>query len=191
MQQAFDALTHHRQQTTFQFQETNAAIKALENELAKPEPIIVPFPSFMRKRVEQAIDNSINSKGMSTHDSKARVLISDLKLMLLIADLAAQQLDKQDFYPDWDMLKPYHERIAELEAQLAKPEQEPVKCICGYSIGHPLVPKCTCTPPRKEWVGLTDDEKTAFCMQAEFSDLTERQMYDVVEAKLKEKNNAV
>jgi hypothetical protein len=44
-------------------------------------------------------------------------------------------------------------------------------------------------PPRKEWVGLTDDEKTEIFMQAEFNDLTERQMYDVVEAKLKEKNN--
>ena len=29
----------------------------------------------------------------------------------------------QEFYPDWDMIKPFHERIAELEAQLAKPEQ--------------------------------------------------------------------
>jgi len=34
------------------------------------------------------------------------------------------ELAKQEFYPDWDMLKPYHERIKELEAQLAKPEQE-------------------------------------------------------------------
>jgi hypothetical protein len=37
LQQALDALTHHRQQTTFQFCETNSAIKALEQELAKPE----------------------------------------------------------------------------------------------------------------------------------------------------------
>lgn len=37
----------------------------------------------------------------------------------------------------------------------AQPEQEPVKkalrlkpheCICGYSVGHPLVPKCICKP---------------------------------------------
>ena len=42
--------------------------------------------------------------------------------------------------------------------------------------------------PSKEWVGLTDEEKTEIFMQAEFNDLTERQMYDVVEAKLKEKN---
>jgi hypothetical protein len=37
MQMALDALKHHRQQTTYQFCETNAAIKALEQELAKPE----------------------------------------------------------------------------------------------------------------------------------------------------------
>ena len=44
--------------------------------------------------------------------------------------LAAARELKQEFYPDWDMIKPYHDRIAELEAQLAK----------------------------REWVGLTDDE---------------------------------
>ena len=26
---------------------------------------------------------------------------------------------EQEFYPDWDMLKPFYERIAELEAKLA------------------------------------------------------------------------
>ena len=28
-----------------------------------------------------------------------------------------------------------------------------MKCTCGYSIGHPLVPKCTCKP-----LDLTDEE---------------------------------
>ena len=37
MQQALDALKHHRQQTTFQFQQTSDAIKALEAALAQPE----------------------------------------------------------------------------------------------------------------------------------------------------------
>jgi chromosome segregation ATPase len=46
-------------------------------------------------------------------------------------------------------------------------------------------------PPRKPWQGLTDDEKTEIFMQAEFNDLTERQMYDVVEAKLKDKNDTI
>jgi hypothetical protein len=30
---------------------------------------------------------------------------------------------EQDFFPDWDTLQPFHERIAELEQKLAKPEQ--------------------------------------------------------------------
>jgi len=34
-----------------------------------------------------------------------------------------------EFYPDWDMMKPFHDRIAELEQQLAKPEQAPVAWI--------------------------------------------------------------
>ncbi len=29
-----------------------------------------------------------------------------------------------------------------------------MRCSCGYAIGHPLVPSCTC----KKWVGLTDKE---------------------------------
>jgi hypothetical protein len=35
-------------------------------------------------------------------------------------------------------------------------KQESVKCTCGYSIGHPLVSKCTCTPPKQEPVGWFD-----------------------------------
>lgn len=65
------------------FQMQNAAI-----ELAKPEQTIVPFPSFMRKRIEEAIDLAINPKGMSVHDGKATVLASDLHRMLLVIDSA-------------------------------------------------------------------------------------------------------
>jgi hypothetical protein len=33
-----------------------------------------------------------------------------------------KELNKPNqFYPDWDMLKPFHDRIAELEIKLAKP----------------------------------------------------------------------
>ena len=42
-------------------------------------------------------------------------------VVALEAELAKPE---QQFYPDWDMLKPYHDRISELEARLAKPEQE-------------------------------------------------------------------
>jgi hypothetical protein len=90
---------------------------------------------------------------------------------------------EQEFYPDWDMLKPFHERIAELEAQLAKPEQKPVAWIgdanyvegqfvegkvrrvwweCNTGVGQPLYT----APPRKEWVGLTDEEIELLVSQA-------------------------
>ena len=96
--------------------------------------------------------------------------------------------------------------IEALRQALAQPEQEPVAWCSlngrgeiGYFEGRIMVmagkignehhetPLYT-APPRNPWVGLTQDEKTAICMQAEFSDLTERQMYDVVEAKLRSKN---
>jgi hypothetical protein len=51
---------------------------------------------------------------------------------------------EQEFYPDWDMIKPFHERIAELEEQLAKPKR------WFQQFGD--------APPRKEWVGLTDEQ---------------------------------
>jgi len=63
-------------------------------ELAKREQAINPFPSFMRRRIEEAIGSAINPKGMSVHDGKATVYASDLQRMLLVVDLAAQQLAK-------------------------------------------------------------------------------------------------
>jgi uncharacterized coiled-coil protein SlyX len=45
-----------------------------------------------------------------------------LKKCLFQMQNAAIELAKpeQKFYPDWDMIKPYHERIKELEVQLVK-----------------------------------------------------------------------
>lgn len=53
---------------------------------AQPEQFVVSFPSFMRKRIEQALKDAINPKGMSVHDGKANVLASDLSRMLLVID---------------------------------------------------------------------------------------------------------
>jgi len=70
------------------------------------------------------------------------------------------------FYPDWDMIKPYHDRIAELEQQLAKPELKPVAWLYRGHLHEvdpsdwatePVCPLYT-APPKREWVGLTDDE---------------------------------
>jgi hypothetical protein len=61
--------------------------KELERELAKPEQAPIPFPSFMRKRIEEAIDAAINPTGMSVHDGKATVYASDLQRMIAVIDL--------------------------------------------------------------------------------------------------------
>ena len=65
-------------------------------------------------------------------------------------------------------------------------KQEPVKCTCGYSIGHPLVSKCICTP-RKEWVGLTEEDRKNF-YQGKYV-ISDDDLMDAVEAKLREKNH--
>jgi hypothetical protein len=41
--------------------------------------------------------------------------------------MTAPPKPSQEFYPDWDTLQPFYERIAELEKELAKPEQESFK----------------------------------------------------------------
>jgi hypothetical protein len=56
------------------------------------------------------------------------------------------KLNKQEFYPDWDMLQPYHERIKELEQQLAKREQGEMMQIKDGHLSY----------LKKPWVGLTD-----------------------------------
>jgi hypothetical protein len=55
----------------------------------------------------------------------------------LEAELAKPE---QEFYPDWDMIKPYHERIKELEAQLAKPEEIKLSLV---DIGVDVTPEGT------------------------------------------------
>jgi len=58
-------------------------------------------------------------------------------------------------YVDTAQSKAMHEACIEASMRNTQPEQEPVKkalrlkpheCICGYSVGHPLVPKCICKP---------------------------------------------
>jgi len=72
-------------------------------------------------------------------------------------------------------------------------EQEPVKCTCGYAIGHPLVTSCSCKP-RKPWVGLTDKEMELLVIQAREvpieipCDSFTTRLLKLAEAKLKEKN---
>jgi hypothetical protein len=43
-------------------------------------------------------------------------------------------------------------------------------------------------PPRKEWVGLTDEDTANICMQSDINNWRDEQVIDAVQAKLKEKN---
>lgn len=115
---------------------------------------------------KEIMQQSLNA--LKYHQEQTRPIHNTIEtIAALEAELAKPA---NEFAPDWDQIKPYHDRIAELEAQLAlekkannarelgldyEPEQEPVKkalrlkpheCICGYSVGHPLVPKCICKP---------------------------------------------
>lgn len=85
MQQALDALEFPHDS---KWSNKAKAIEALQHALSQPEQAFVLFPSFMRKRIEQAMEDAINPKGMSVHDGKAKVLASDLHRMLLIIDAA-------------------------------------------------------------------------------------------------------
>jgi len=105
---------------------------------------------------------------------------------------------------------PIQRAIAALEAELAKPEQEPVAyadaldlakdCnwdtfICKHSSENHegtrfKIPLYT-APPRKEWVGLTDDDlETIYKAHHDSCGYPVDENYErAIEAKLKEKNN--
>lgn len=89
LQQALDALEFpHDSEWSNKAKAIEALQHALVQPLAKPEQVTVPFPSFMRKRIEEAIDLAINPKGMSVHDGKATVYAADLQRMIAVIDLA-------------------------------------------------------------------------------------------------------
>ena len=122
MQQALDSLEFPHDS---EWSNKAKAIEALQHALAQPDQAFVRFPSFMRKRIEQAMEDAINPKGMSVHDGKATVLASDLHRMLLVIDSVLAQPEQ-----DWNLLaatqeslREHQARIKELEAQLAQPKQ--------------------------------------------------------------------
>jgi hypothetical protein len=64
--------------------EDRAIIDRALRSLAQPEQEPVSFPSFMRKRIKQAMEDAMNPKGMSVHNGKVTVYASDLHRMLLV-----------------------------------------------------------------------------------------------------------
>jgi hypothetical protein len=129
-----------------------------------------------------------------------------------IANMCSEVIDAIDaglakpnqFFPDWDMLKPFHERIKELEAQLAQPEQEPVAWvdlhpdgeveILSYQRGVELDLKWTplyTAPPRKPWVGLTNEDWENTPDTGKVGCERDAELFDWVEQTLKDKNDTL
>ena len=89
-----------------------------------------------------------------------------------------------EFNPDWDMIQPFHERIKELEAQLAKPEQK--LQMMQIKDGHLSYLK-------KPWVGLsqTEIERIVDSNTREGGVCSGLNIALEIQMRLKEKNNAV
>jgi hypothetical protein len=125
-----------------------------------------------------------------------------LKLALEVMQINLTLLEKIDPYKGQedllsDSLELTHEAIASVETVLAQPAQEPVGQVGAIGsdgfVGHiyddrkvKTGDKLYTTPPKREWVGLTEEEiKELSEMQLDSWDLILE-----VEAKLKEKNDA-
>ena len=147
-------------------EETNLVV-ALEAELAKPEPIYV----------------------MGNYAGEGKVVSASFGLPKGAFEFAP-------YTGAGEASKIKHS----LEPQ---PEQVPVaKHVCNLWINpktseyevdrctHPInevIPVYT-APPRKEWVGLTDEDTANICMQGDINNWHDEQVIDAAEAKLKELN---
>jgi hypothetical protein len=131
---------------------------------------------------------------MSVHDGKATVYAADLQRMLLVVDLAAQQLAKPEQEPVCDkdprgcwcircqlgkVCK--HTPINKMPTKIFGPNLEQILNAAGFY--------------RREWVGLTDDEiKEVLDLNVapwSLSGIALQHVMDdarALEAKLKEKN---
>lgn len=101
-------------------------------------------------------------------------------------------------------LRRLHKENETLRAQLAQPEPEPVAWITVKETW--VLPKIVLSetkkdgwkpvytsPPQREWVGLTDEERNDCLVEADpceaLAEPEARQLMEEVESKLKEKNN--
>jgi|GEM_PF-7065079 len=113
------------------------------------------------------------------------------KLCCETIDALEAELAKPEQEQEYDHASDAMSILADVNADLiqdAKPEQEPVcdKDPMGcWSVRCQLGKLCKNTPPRKEWVGLTDDEVDWIFSLAYADDM---ELIKTVEAKLKEKN---
>jgi hypothetical protein len=111
-----------------------------------------------------------------------------------------KELNKPNqFYPDWDTLQPFYERIAELEKELAKPEQEPIGWFLkdhletymeSYKDIEGAIPLYT-APPRKPWQGLTSEDWENTPDTGKVGCERDAELFDWIEQTLKNKNDTL
>ena len=99
--------------------------------------------------------------------------------------------------------KRFYAAIAALRERLAKPEQEPVAWVwptdwelspedafSWVQTAHHTIPLYT-APPRREWVGLTEEEIKELCAANGWDSSWQSMLFArAIEAKLREKNHA-
>ena len=115
----------------------------------------------------ELIDAPLNSEMLEIWEQKTDLSIAALR----------QALEQpNEFTPDWDQIKPFHDRIADLESAAKTPAIDKSAAIrIATALGW---------EPRREWVGLTDEEITS---EWAFAD-TVLDFSRSLEVKLKERN---
>jgi hypothetical protein len=177
----------------------------IQKELAKSEQEPIPFPSFMRKRIEQAMEDAIHPTGMSVHDGKAKVLASDLHRMLLLIDAQhVPQVCCGDYEKCIEPCTPKGEWLAKKE--LAKTEQDINILHIGTDVieegmsliirrGNEIIHSQFYEAPKRKWYGLSDKDCDKAWEHAQMSSpygVTRIEVFAKdIERRLKERNNAV
>jgi hypothetical protein len=115
LQQALDAL---KELKLTQSMKIPMAIAAIEKELSKPENPLdaIDRAYFEGKKAGIAEANAVNE--VAKTEQKDNFCNACGKFMPEGGIHTCSPQVKQQFYPDWDMVKPLQDRIAELEAQL-------------------------------------------------------------------------
>ena len=114
--------------------------------------------------------------------------MTDRKIMQMALDALEEITGWQSLAPGY-VMEEADEAKNFLRERLARPEQEPVawngECVlghCGSPSGCDDSGCCRAAPPKREWVGLTDDD-LVMCESEE-----DVKFVRAIEAKLKEKN---
>jgi hypothetical protein len=86
----------------------------------------------------------------------------------------------------WQMQEELKKRLV---AQMEDVVREAANQVIGYGYDEAIKELTVkVRAPKREWVGLTDEDTANICMQSDFNNWRDEQVIAAVEAKLKEKN---